>query len=81
MQSNEQPSRHAGFAGSDNDPIAFAAAAMFPASIIAHGAAAQPAEHLMGLQSGFSKLVSLLTNVRLPRLGSSLRQSTAPRLR
>ena len=42
------------------------ALALFPVSIVALGVPAEPAERLIGLQSGIARFVDLLTSFRTP---------------
>ena len=56
------PSR---LAGNSTPP---ALVTLFPVSVVAQGASTRSVERLMGLQSGVSRLVVLLTSFRWPRL-------------
>lgn len=54
---------------------------LFPVSIIAFGAPAQPVERLMAVQSAVARLVGWLADLHLPRLHlalpASARQTTS----
>jgi hypothetical protein len=80
MHSDDERFPRAGFSkngGNSNTPTLMT---LFPVSVISTGALAQPAERLMDLQSGFSRLVVLLTSFRWSRPSLPRRRPRALRI-
>jgi len=80
MQSDDHRSYRADLRRLDGSSSAPISVALLPVSVVALGTPTAPVESLIGLQSGFNKLVLMLTSIRWPRPRQSLRRLLALRI-
>jgi hypothetical protein len=81
MQSDDHRSDLPDLRSADGNYSVPTSVALLPVSVVALGTPTQPVEQVMSLQSGFNRLVRMVTSVKRPRPSQSLRRYLALRIR